>query len=208
MGVLARRAKAHVIKQSRTQHKWERTSGLFRAGTNDVMAQSRTYNVLFLCTGNSARSLIAEAILAHEGAERFAAYSAGSQPKGEPHPEAIALLKRLGHPTGGLTSKSWEAFANPGAPKMDFVFTVCDNAANEMCPIWPGQPSTAHWGLADPAGATGTPAEIAAAFAETYLHLAARITALVNLPMEGLDRISLQKEIDAIGKVTDALHET
>lgn len=169
------------------------------------MAKTRSYNVLFLCTGNSARSLIAEAILARQGGERFVAYSAGSKPTGEPNPHAISLLERLNYPTGGLASKSWAAFANPGAPQMDFVFTVCGDAANELCPVWPGQPATANWGLPDPAAVTGKPAEIAAAFADTYRCLSARISAFVNLPMEGLDRLSLQKEIDAIGAFTDVL---
>lgn len=158
-------------------------------------------NVLFLCTGNSARSIIAEAILNREGMGRFRAYSAGSRPKGEVHPFALQLLHRLNHDTAGMRSKSWDEFARPDAPRMDFVFTVCDQAAAEECPFWPGQPMSAHWGVPDPASAVGNDAERHLAFAETYRMLRNRISIFVNLPMATLDRISLQKNITDIGTV-------
>jgi protein-tyrosine-phosphatase len=158
------------------------------------------YNVLFLCTGNSARSILAECILNREGKGRFRAFSAGSHPKGQVHPFAIELLKKLNHPTAGLRSKDWEEFAVPGAPAMDFVFTVCDNAANEVCPVWPGQPMTAHWGLPDPAAAEGTEAERHLAFADVYRMLLNRISIFTNLPMRSLDRLALQKRLDEIGR--------
>jgi protein-tyrosine-phosphatase len=164
------------------------------------MSQARLYNVLFLCTGNSARSLIAEAVLNRIGAGKFAAFSAGSHPKGEPHPETLALLKRLNHPTDELRSKSWEEFARPDAPRLDFVFTVCDAAAGEVCPAWPSQPMTAHWSMPDPAVARGSPAEVAAAFADAYRMITARITAFANLPIEGLDRLALERRLEEIGK--------
>ena len=164
------------------------------------MSAHRPYNVLLLCTGNSARSIIAEAILQRVGAGKFNAYSAGSMPKGEVHPQAAALLKRLNYDINGFRSKSWDEFAAPGAPPLDFVFTVCDNAAGEVCPVWPGQPMTAHWGLPDPAAATGSDIEIARAFANTYGALQNRIAIFVNLPFSGLDRLSLQKRLDGIGK--------
>ena len=157
-------------------------------------------NVLFLCTGNSARSILAEAILNREGIGKFRAFSAGSQPKGEPHPFTLDLLKKLNFDTSFARSKSWEEFAVPGAPALDFVFTVCDSAAAESCPIWPGQPMSAHWGIPDPAAAEGTEAERRLAFAEAYRMMAARISAFVNLPMAAIDRLSLQKKLDAIGK--------
>lgn len=160
-------------------------------------------NVLFLCTGNSARSLIAEAIMQREGMGRFKAFSAGSQPTGAPNPHAIAVLQHLNHDTSSLRSKSWDEFAGPDAPKMDFVFTVCDNAANETCPFWPGQPISAHWGLPDPAAVTGTEAEIGLAFHDTYRMLRNRISIFVNLPLAQLDRLSLQKELDSIGQTKD-----
>jgi arsenate reductase len=160
----------------------------------------KTYNVLFICTGNSARSILAEAILAREGRGKFRAFSAGSHPKGAVHPYALDLLKRANHPIDGLRSKSWDEFAKPGAPPLDFAFTVCDNAAGEVCPIWPGQPMSAHWGLPDPAAAEGTEAERRLAFAETYRMLANRIGIFVNLPIASLDRLSLQKRLDSIGK--------
>ncbi|MEZ5972884.1 MAG: arsenate reductase ArsC [Hyphomonadaceae bacterium] len=163
----------------------------------------RPYNVLFLCTGNSARSVIAEAILNRFGAGKFKAYSAGSMPKGEVHPETIALLKRLNYDTSGFRSKSWDEFAKPGAPPLDFVFTVCDNAAGEVCPIWPGQPMTAHWGIPDPAAATGTQVEIARAFANAYGAMQNRIAIFTNLPFEGLDRLSLQARLDMIGRANE-----
>ena len=157
-------------------------------------------NVLFLCTGNSARSLMAEAIIEREGMGKFRGFSAGSQPKDAPHPRTIALLQHLNHDTSQIRSKSWEEFATPGAPQMDFVFTVCDQAAAEPCPIWPGQPMSAHWGVPDPAAATGTEAEIAFAFSDAYRMLRNRISIFVNLPMAQLDRLSLQKELDRIGQ--------
>lgn len=159
-----------------------------------------TYNVLFLCTGNSARSIIAEAILNRIGADRFQAYSAGSQPRGLVNPHAIDLLRRLDHPVEGLRSKPWDEFAAPGAPKLDFVITVCDNAAGEACPVWPGQPMTAHWGMPDPAAVEGSPAEIALAFAETYRMLNNRLGAFANLKLSALDRMSLQNKMTDIGK--------
>lgn len=158
------------------------------------------YNVLFLCTGNSARSILAECILNREGKGRFRAFSAGSHPKGQVHPFAIDLLKKLNHPTAGLHSKDWEEFAAPGAPVMDFVFTVCDNAANEVCPVWPGQPMTAHWGLPDPAAVEGTEAERHLAFADAYRMLLNRISVFTSLPMRSLDRLALQKRLDEIGR--------
>lgn len=160
----------------------------------------RIYNVLFLCTGNSARSILAEAILNSQGRGRFQAFSAGSQPKGEVHPKAIALLKRLNHDTSFARSKDWSEFAAPGAPQMDFVFTVCDNAANEACPVWPGQPMTAHWGVADPAAVQGTDSEIVLAFADTYRMLNQRISIFCSLPLASIDKLSLQKKLDAIGE--------
>ena len=162
------------------------------------------YNVLFLCTGNSARSILAEAILVRLGAGRFKAWSAGSMPTGKVNPHAIALLKQMGLATDGLRSKSWEEFSGPDAPKLDFVFTVCDNAAQEVCPIWPGQPMTAHWGLPDPAAAQGSDAEIALAFADTYRMLNQRLGIFVNLPMDKLDKVSLKRRLDDIGHAADA----
>jgi len=164
---------------------------------------SETFNVLFLCTGNSARSIMAEAILDRLGAGRFRAFSAGSSPTGQVNPNALALLKRQKYAVDGFRSKSWEEFSGPDAPKLDFVFTVCGNAAGEVCPIWPGQPMTAHWGVPDPAAAEGTDAEIALAFAEAYRMLHNRIEVFVNLPMPSLDRLSLQARLDAIGKTPD-----
>lgn len=158
------------------------------------------FNVLFLCTGNSARSILAEACLNREGRGRFTAYSAGSHPKGEVHPMAIDLLKRANYDTAGMRSKSWDEFAAPGAPKMDFVFTVCDSAAAEACPVWPGQPMTAHWGVPDPAAVEGTETEKALAFADAYRMLNNRISIFVNLPITSLDRLALQKRISEIGK--------
>ena len=159
-----------------------------------------TYNVLFLCTGNSARSILAEAILNRIGKGKFVAWSAGSQPKGAVNPHALALLKRLDYPTGTLRSKSWDEFAQAGAPQMDFVFTVCDNAANEVCPAWPGQPMTAHWGIPDPAAVEGDNAKIDLAFRDAYQLLHRRIELFANLPVEKLDRLSLKRRLDEIGK--------
>jgi arsenate reductase (thioredoxin) len=158
------------------------------------------YNVLFLCTGNSARSILAECILNREGKGRFSAFSAGSQPKGQVHPYALDLLKKTNYPTAGLRSKSWDEFAEPEAPQLDFVFTVCNNAANEVCPIWPGQPMTAHWGVPDPAASEGTEAERRLAFADTYRMLHNRISIFTSLPIKSLDRLSLRKHLDEIGR--------
>ena len=160
----------------------------------------RPFNALFLCTGNSARSIFGEAILAREGLGKFKAYSAGSQPRGEVHPYTLELLRHLNHPTKGIRSKSWDEFAKPGAPLLDFVFTVCDDAAKEVCPVWPGQPMSAHWGVPDPAALEGTEAERRLAFAESYRMLKNRISAFVNLPIASLDRLSLKTKLDAIGK--------
>jgi len=157
------------------------------------------FNVLFLCTGNSARSIIAEALMNRLGAPRFRAFSAGSDPKGQVNPHSIALLKSLNYKTNDFRSKSWDEFAAPGAPQLDFVFTVCDNAANEVCPIWPGQPMSAHWGVPDPAAAEGSEAVIAQAFADAYRMLQNRINVFVNLPLASVDRLSLQKRLDDIG---------
>jgi arsenate reductase (thioredoxin) len=157
------------------------------------------FNVLFLCTGNSARSIMAEAILQREGSINFRASSAGSQPKGQVHPFALDLLRRMNFDVSAFRSKSWSEFTGPGAPELDFVFTLCDDAAAEACPIWPGQPMTAHWGLPDPAAATGNEAERCLAFADTYRMLTNRISIFVNLPIKSLDKLSLQKRLDAIG---------
>jgi arsenate reductase len=162
------------------------------------------FNVLFLCTGNSARSILAEAILNRTGAGKFKAYSAGSHPKGAVHPKALALLRQLNHPTGELRSKSWDEFTQPGAPEMQFVFTVCDNAAGEVCPIWPGQPMTAHWGVPDPAEASGGASEIALAFAEAYRQLDTRIGIFTSLPIASLDRLSLQNRLRDNGTIAGA----
>ena len=161
-----------------------------------------TYNVLFLCTGNSARSLMAEAILAREAPGRFRAFSAGSHPRSAPHPYTIDLLKGLTHDTGFARSKSWDEFAAPDAPKMDFVFTVCDKAASEICPVWPGQPMSAHWGVPDPTQVDGSEAEKRVAFTETYRMLRNRISIFTNLPLGTLDRFALQEHLDEIGKDT------
>ena len=164
------------------------------------MADARPFNVLFLCTGNSARSILAEAILAREGMGRFNAFSAGSHPKGEVHPVALHVLEILNHPTAGLRSKSWDEFAAPGAPPLDFVFTVCDNAANEVCPVWPGQPMSAHWGLPDPSAVGGSESERRFAFADTHRMLYQRIGIFTNLPLNSLDKLSLQRRLDEIGR--------
>jgi len=167
----------------------------------------RPYNVLFLCTGNSARSILAEAILTRVGAGKFNAFSAGSLPKGAVHPHALRLLQRLNFKTDGVRSKSWDEFAQPDAPKLDFVFTVCDNAAGEVCPVWPGQPMTAHWGVPDPAAVEGSDVEIAQAFADAYGRLSNRISVFVALPFEGLDRLSLQRRLDGIGRDAGSLEK-
>jgi protein-tyrosine-phosphatase len=163
----------------------------------------RPFNTLFLCTGNSARSIIAEVILNKLGAGRFRAHSAGSQPKGRVNPHTIALLQGLGYDTAGLRSKSWSAFAAPGAAPLDFIFTVCDNAAGEACPFWPGQPMTAHWGVPDPAEATGNAAEVALAFKDAYRMLHQRIAIFTALPIRSLDRLSLQQRLADIGRMQD-----
>jgi protein-tyrosine-phosphatase len=173
---------------------------------------SAVFNVLFLCTGNSARSIMAEAILNRLAADKFRAYSAGSQPKGQPHPEAIRLLQSLDYDTSKFRSKSWNEFAKsefarPGAPALDFVFTVCDNAAGEACPFWPGQPMTAHWGIPDPAEATGTPAEIALAFKDAYRMLHQRIAIFAALPIRSLDQLSLQRRLQEIGRISTMAKE-
>jgi arsenate reductase (thioredoxin) len=164
----------------------------------------RPFNVLFLCTGNSARSIMAEAILNKLGSNHFRAYSAGSHPKARVHPEALRLLQSLGHDTSSFRSKSWTEFAVEGAPPVDFVFTVCDNAAGEACPIWPGRPMTAHWGVPDPAEATGSPAEIAVAFREAYRMLERRIGAFVALPIRSLDQLTLHSKLKDIGRMAGA----
>jgi arsenate reductase len=164
----------------------------------------RIYNVLFLCTGNSARSVLAESILNARGGT-FKAYSAGSQPKGQVHPQTLALLDNLGHDTSGLRSKSWDEFAKPGAPPLDFIFTVCDNAAGETCPFWPGKPMTAHWGVPDPAAATGTDMEIAQAFRDAYRMLERRIELFTALPLSKLDSMTLQSKLRDIGRIGEAV---
>jgi len=161
------------------------------------------YNVLFLCTGNSARSIFAEAILKRFGRERFHAFSAGSQPKGEIQPFALDLLRTNNFPVEDLRSKGWEEFTAPDAPDLDFVFTLCDDAAAEPCPAWPGQPMTAHWGVPDPAAATGNESERRLAYANAFRILYNRITIFTNLPISGLDRLSLQKRLDEIGRTTE-----
>jgi arsenate reductase (thioredoxin) len=158
------------------------------------------YNVLFLCTGNSARSIMAEAILNHRSGGVFTAYSAGSHPSGKVRPEALRQLERSGLSTDGLRSKSWDEFAVPAAPQMHFVFTVCDNAAREVCPIWPGHPMTAHWGVPDPAAATGTPEGIARAFHDAFIILDRRIGLFLALPLSTLERMTIQHEIERIGR--------
>jgi protein-tyrosine-phosphatase len=165
--------------------------------------RGRPYSVLFLCTGNSARSILAEALLNHWGKDRFRGFSAGSFPKGQVHPLAIELLQWTNLPTDGLRSKSWNEFAAPDAPPIDFVITVCDNAAGEACPVWPGKPLTAHWGVADPAAVEGD-AEKAAAFRKALAELEARINLFVNIPIESLDRLALQQAVRSIGQ-TDKL---
>jgi protein-tyrosine-phosphatase len=182
-----------------------------QASQGDRMT-SAVFNVLFLCSGNSARSIMAEAILNRLAADKFRAYSAGSQPKGQPHPEAIRLLQSLDYDTSKFRSKSWNEFAKsefarPDAPALDFVFTVCDNAAGEACPFWPGQPMTAHWGIPDPAEATGTPAEIALAFKDAYRMLHQRIAIFAALPIRSLDQLSLQRRLQEIGRISTMAKE-
>ncbi|MFZ0417485.1 MAG: arsenate reductase ArsC [Candidatus Sulfotelmatobacter sp.] len=160
----------------------------------------KRYNVLFLCTGNSARSIMAEAIMNHKGRPNFAAYSAGSHPAGSVRPEALLQLESAHLPTSGLRSKAWDEFSQPGAPKLDFVFTVCDNAANEVCPIWPGQPMTAHWGVPDPAAVRGPQEQVERAFRDAFFLLDRRISLFLSLPLSTLNGLSLKKEIDNIGR--------
>jgi protein-tyrosine-phosphatase len=164
-------------------------------------AMPHIFNVLFLCTGNSARSIMAEAIMNRLAQGKFRAYSAGSRPKDTVHPQTLGLLRKLNYDVSGFHSKSWEEFSRPGAPQLDFVFTVCDNAAAETCPLWPGQPMTAHWGVPDPAAATGNDAEIGLAFADAYRMLNNRISIFVSLPVGSLDKLSLQKRMDEIGRI-------
>jgi arsenate reductase (thioredoxin) len=158
------------------------------------------FNVLFLCTGNSARSIMAEAILNHRGKGRFTAYSAGSHPSGQPRPEAIKQIESAAMSSGGFRSKSWDEFSGPNAPTLDFVFTVCDNAANEQCPYWPGHPMTAHWGIPDPAAVKGSPEEIARAFRDAFVILDRRIGLFLSLPLATLENLAIKREIEAIGR--------
>ena len=166
------------------------------------MNTARAYNVLFLCTGNSARSILAESLLNHWGKGKFHAFSAGSFPKGQVHPLALELLKRTNLPAEGFRSKSWDEYASPGAPPIDFIFTVCDNAAGEVCPIWPGKPMTAHWSIADPAAAEGSDSDKAFAFRKALKELETRIKLFINLPIDSLDRMTLKAKLDDIGKST------
>ena len=159
------------------------------------------YNVLFLCTGNSARSVMAEAIMNQKGRPNFVAYSAGSHPKGAVRPEAIKQIEAAHMPINGFRSKSWDEFAKPGAPSLDFVFTVCDDAAKEVCPVWPGQPMTAHWGIPDPAAATGTNEQIDKAFRDAFFLLDRRISLFLSLPLSSLDQMAIKREIDKIGQL-------
>ena len=168
------------------------------------MPSDRPYHVLFLCTGNSARSILAECALNHEGQGRFVAHSAGSQPVGKVNPWALELLERHNFPTAGLRSKSWDEFAADGAPQLDFIFTVCDNAAGEVCPVWPGHPITAHWGVPDPAAVDGSDEEKRHAFFEAFHQLSNRISVFVSLPVERLDRLALQQHLDKIGQAPEA----
>lgn len=165
------------------------------------MSADHIYNVLFLCTGNSARSILAEAILEGEGKGRFRAFSAGSQPKGEVHPWALKTLEALGYRSSGFSSKSWDVFAKPGAPQMDFIFTVCDNAAGEACPVWLGHPATAHWGIEDPAAIEGSDVDKGRAFAQAAKYLKNRISLFVNLPLATIDKLALQTKLLEIGRI-------
>ncbi|MCK0208514.1 arsenate reductase ArsC [Starkeya koreensis] len=170
----------------------------------DTIGSGRVYNVLFLCTGNSARSILAESILTRLGTGRFRAFSAGSQPRGEVHPLALKTLASLGYPSEGFRSKSWSEFATPDAPVMDFVFTVCDAAAGETCPIWPGQPMTAHWGIEDPAAVAGMDIQKEAAFADAFHYLKNRIAVFTALPLRSLDGVALSTKLRAIGQLDGA----
>ena len=171
------------------------------------MPADRPFNVLFLCTGNSARSIMAEALLNHFAKDRFRAFSAGSHPRGAVHPLALDTLERSHLPTDGLRSKSWDEFAREGAPPLDFVFTVCDRAAQEVCPLWPGQPMTAHWGIEDPARAEGSIEQQRRAFTAAFRALDARLRLFTSLPLESLDRLALQRELDSIGR-SDAVESS
>jgi arsenate reductase (thioredoxin) len=173
-------------------------AGLLRS--EGAVAMTGRYNVLFLCTGNSARSIMAEAILNRKGRPNFQAYSAGSHPTGRVRPEALRQIERAQLPTEGLRSKDWDEFAKPGAPQMNFVFTVCDNAAKEVCPVWPGQPMTAHWGVPDPAAVEGSAEEIERAFRDAFMTLDRRISLLLALPLASLDKLAIKREIDRIGQ--------
>lgn len=166
-----------------------------------VQKSDRVFNVLFLCTGNSARSILAESILRKEGAGRFKAFSAGSQPKGDVNPFALKVLGSFGYPRDGMSSKSWDVFAGPEAPQMDFVFTVCDDAAGEACPYWPGQPMTAHWGIEDPAAVQGTDIQKEAAFVTAFRYMKNRILAFTNLPLKSIDELSLRSRLREIGRL-------
>jgi arsenate reductase (thioredoxin) len=184
---------------------------MLRAGAEDSTSGNvlrkmtdRIYNVLFLCTGNSARSILAESLLNTLGRGKFRAFSAGSFPKGQVHPLAIGLLQRMNYPSENLRSKSWDEFATPGAPPIDLIFTVCDNAAGEICPVWPGKPLTAHWGIADPAAVEGTDADKALAFRRAFRELETRIKLLTSLPIDSLDRMTLQARLHEIGKTGSA----
>ena len=178
-----------------------RTKLLLVAASQDAGdSVSDHYNVLFLCTGNSARSIMAEGLLNHKAKGRFTAYSAGSHPSGAPRPEALAQLEQAGISTAGLRSKSWDEFAVAGAPHIDFIFTVCDNAASEVCPLWPGHPITAHWGIADPAAVKGKPEEIARAFHEAFVLLDRRINLLLALPLSELDARAIEERLKQIGR--------
>lgn len=168
------------------------------------MSEQKPFNVLFLCTHNSARSVIAESVINRLGLGKFKGFSAGSEPRGTIHPYTLDLLKQLNYPIENLRSKPWDEFAAPGAPALDFVFTVCDDAANEVCPVWPGQPMTAHWGLADPSAATGSETVRRLAFADTHRMLYQRIGIFVNLPLASLDSLSLQRRLDDIGQSTSS----
>lgn len=167
----------------------------------------KTYNVLFLCTGNSARSILGEAILNAEGNGRFKAYSAGSQPKGQVHPLALETLRAMGYPTEGFSSKSWDVFAEPGSPQMDFIFTVCDSAAGEACPVWIGHPMTAHWGVEDPAAVEGADFEKARAFSDAARYLKNRIMAFTNLPLVSIETLALEQQLRQIGRMDGATNQ-
>jgi arsenate reductase (thioredoxin) len=186
----------------------DRTRGMRLFDDMSAAMAEHPFNVLFLCTGNSARSIMAEEILNKLATEKFRAYSAGSQPKGQVHPETTRLLQSLGYETAGFRSKSWSEFARPSAPALDFVFTVCDDAAGETCPVWPGQPMTAHWGVPDSAAATGSAPEIALAFKDAYRMLHRRIGIFAALPLRSLDQLSLQAKLKEIGRMADATAKT